>query len=529
MKSNKKFITKEVKIGKFLIGNNNPIKIQSMTNTDTLDAQKTSDQIMRLTDNGCDIVRVTTQGLKHAYACEKIKNILIKKGYNTAIVADIHFYYKVAFVAADFVDKIRINPGNFLEKRATFKEVILSDKDYMQSLNYTEEKLIPLIDKLKKNKVALRIGVNHGSLSDRIMTKYGNTKEGMVFSAIEYAKIFVKHNFHQLVFSIKSSNVKVMIDAYRLLVEELIKENLNYPLHLGVTEAGEGEDGIIKSSIGIGSLLLEDIGDTIRVSLTNDPIDEIKPAKEIAGIYDKYKDQQNIKISNGNKNIIIAIDKNQKVDKEEKNIDLIVDKKDNSIIFIEDLGFEKIKKQKYIIYNSSFPINKHVKLLNQFLKDKKLNSKILLNVKDFKFNLEEIAIIGSLLIDNLIEGIFIDNKDLNLILNILQASLKRNTKTDFISCPSCGRTLFDIQKITKKFKKEIPNIPNLKIAIMGCIVNGPGEMQDAEFGYVGAGKKLVDLYIDQKVVKKNILESLAFDEMIMLIKKRYKIEKSLNS
>jgi (E)-4-hydroxy-3-methylbut-2-enyl-diphosphate synthase len=523
MNSNKKFTTNEVKIGKFLIGNNNPIKIQSMTNTDTLDVIKTSEQIMRLSDNGCDIVRVTTQGLKHAYACEKIKNILIKKNYNTAIVADIHFYYKVALAVADFVDKIRINPGNFLEKRATFKEIIQSEEENLQSLNYTEEKLIPLIEKLKKNKVALRIGVNHGSLSDRIMTKYGNTKEGMVKSAIEYAKIFVKHNFHQLVFSMKSSNVKVMIDAYRLLVDEMIKGNLNYPLHLGVTEAGEGEDGIIKSSIGIGSLLLDGIGDTIRVSLTNDPIEEIKPAKEIAEISNKYKNQENIRILNENKNIIIAIDKNQKV--ENKNIDLIVQEKDSSIIFADDLDFEKIKDHKYIIYGSLFPINNHVKLLNLFLKDKKLDSKILLNVKDFKYNLEEIALIGSLIIDNLIDGVLINSKDLNLILNILQAALKRNTKTDFISCPSCGRTLFDIQKITLKLKKEIPNIPNLKIAIMGCVVNGPGEMQDAEFGYVGAGKKLVDLYVDQKIVKKNVLETLAFDELLKLIKQRYKIEK----
>jgi (E)-4-hydroxy-3-methylbut-2-enyl-diphosphate synthase len=518
---NKKYFTKEVRIGNFLIGNNNPIKIQSMTNTDTLDVIKTSDQIMRLSDNGCDIVRVTTQGLKHAYACEKIKNILLKKNYNTAIVADIHFYYKVALIASDFVDKIRINPGNFLEKRATFKKVIQSDKENLESLNYTEEKLIPLIDKLKKNKVALRIGVNHGSLSDRIMTKYGNTKEGMVQSAIEYAKICVKHNFDQIVFSMKSSNVKIMIEAYRLLINEMNKENLNFPLHLGVTEAGEGEDGIIKSSIGIGALLLEGIGDTIRVSLTNDPLEEIAPAKEIAEIYDKYKTKENINISNDNKNIVIAIDKNQKIDN--KNIDLRIDKNDNSIVCVNDLDFDKIKEHKYIIYKSTFPINNNVKSLNQFLKNKKLNSKILLNVKDFKFNLEKIAIIGSFFIDNLIDGVFIDGKDLNVILNILQATLKRNTKTDFISCPSCGRTLFDIQKITLKLKKEIPNIPNLKIAIMGCIVNGPGEMQDAEFGYVGAGKKLVDLYVDQKVVKKNISETIAFDELLKLIKQRYKI------
>ncbi|NGX56016.1 MAG: 4-hydroxy-3-methylbut-2-en-1-yl diphosphate synthase (ferredoxin) [Candidatus Anoxychlamydiales bacterium] len=520
MKS-KKYISKEVKIGNLLIGNNNPIKIQSMTNTDTLDIEKTTSQIMNLSDHGCDIVRLTVQGISQAYACENIKNILLKKGYDIPLVADIHFFPKAAIIVSDFVEKVRINPGNYAEKRANYKKNNFTKEEYLQSLKITEEKFLPLIDKLKKNKVALRIGVNHGSLSDRIMSKYGNTKEGMVESAIEYAKICVKHNFHSIVFSMKSSNVKVMIEAYRLLVFELIKENLNYPLHLGVTEAGEGLDGEVRSAIGIGSLLLDGIGDTIRVSLTNDPIEEINPAYEISKIKEKYKDYKSINISKDNKNSILAVDIND--NNANKNIDFKVDPKDSSFLFLEDIEVieKKYKNHEYIIYTPIFPIHKNIRELFQKLEDKKINTKILLNTNNLKYSLENIAILGSLLIDGIIDGIFTNGDDLDIVLNIMQASRKRNSKTEFISCPSCGRTLFDIQKVVLKLKKEFSNIPNLKIAVMGCIVNGIGEMQDAEFGYVGAGKDLVDLYVNQKVIKKNILSKDAFFELKNLIEKKY--------
>ncbi|NGX29673.1 MAG: 4-hydroxy-3-methylbut-2-en-1-yl diphosphate synthase (ferredoxin), partial [Candidatus Anoxychlamydiales bacterium] len=349
MSNSKKFKTREVFISNIAIGANNPIRIQSMTNTKTEDIDATVAQILALENEGCEIARVTVQGKKQAYALEHIKNALVKKNSKIPIVADIHFYPPAAYIAADFVDKIRINPGNFAEKRAVFKETILTEIEYQDELKKAEEKLVLLIDKLKKNKVALRIGVNHGSLSDRIMTRYGNTIKGMVESAIEYANILIKHDFHNIVFSMKSSSSFITIEAYRALVEKMLTLGWDYPLHLGVTEAGDKDDGIIKSSVGIGALLLDGIGDTIRVSLTEDPTKEIEPAKKLVKLCSNRSKKQTTQFSDNsyliksisNRKTLLAI----KTTKE----DNITTLRDDKLNLIDIFYLENYKNPKEIL------------------------------------------------------------------------------------------------------------------------------------------------------------------------------------
>ena len=507
----KKYYSKKVLIGNIVIGGGSKIKIQSMTTTNTLDIEATSQQIMALSDNGCDIVRAAVQGSQEAFACEKIKNILVKKGYAIPLVADIHFFYKTALIASDFVDKIRINPGNFIDKRANFQNKVLTENEYTNELLKTEEKLLLLVEKLKKNKCALRIGVNHGSLSDRIMSKYGNTPYGMIISAIEYIEICRKYDFENIVLSMKSSSVKIMIEAYRMLTDEFCRLNYNYPIHLGVTEAGEGLEGEIKSSIGIGSLLIDGIGDTIRVSLTDNPINEIKPAQKLIKLHESYKDinLEKPKILE-NKNSFLAY-LNEDI---EKNIDMNILNNDENFIFLNDV----IKQSSFkdVVLNYAFPI---VKKVREFKKNK--DTRLLLNIKNLKLELENIAEIGLLFIDGYIDGLVIDKSQKDIALNILQACNKKNVKTEFISCPGCGRTLFDIQKAVRILKEKVPSIPNLKIAIMGCLVNGPGEMQDADFGYVGKGTNKVDLYIGKQVYEKDINSEEAVEKLLKLIEERF--------
>ena len=383
--------TREVMVGKVGVGGDNPIRIQSMTTSNTRDVNATVEQILRLENAGCEIVRVTVQGMSEARACEKIKNELIRLGCDIPLVADIHFYPPAAMHVADFVDKVRINPGNF----AKFERL--------------EEKFVPLIEKCKSRGCAMRIGTNLGSLSDRIMQHYGDTPKGMVVSALEYAEICRKYDYHDLIFSMKASNVKLMVEAYRLLVKEM---KWDYPLHLGVTEAGEGEDGRIKSAAGIGCLLLEGLGDTIRISLTEDPWNEIEPCKQLIKFVNQGKCDDNI--------------------------------------------------------------------------------------------IAAAAKYGKVLIDEEVDDIEDPEIDEQLKLNILQATGKRITKTEFISCPGCGRTLYDIQKVTKRIKTRMSDYPGLKIAIMGCIVNGPGEMADADFGFVGSKPGKIDLYKGKKCVERDI-------------------------
>ena len=505
------FKTKEISIGKVVIGGNNPVAIQSMTDTKTCDIEKTTSQIIELHDLGCQIVRVTVQGVQEALATEKIKNNLLKKGFDIPIVADIHFYPKAALIAAEFVDKIRINPGNYAEKRATFKETIFSDKSYLEELFKIEEKLFPLIEKLKKRKIPIRLGVNFGSLSDRVMTKYGNTIEGMVISAIEYTDILRKHNFHDIVFSMKTSNPTLTIQAYTALVERQKKLGYDYPLHLGVTEAGDEEDGTVKSSIAIGYLLLNGIGDTIRVSLTENPTKEIKVAKKLSGLFLPEPSIKKINIPT-RKKIEIYTKKNDKI-YTEKNIEL------ENFCFIENIDNFDIKdSDKNLVINFSSNILREIQ--NIYLKKLQFK-KIILNIPNFpeESKIEDIAKISCLIHNNLINSVIVKETDKKNILDILQGLGLIKYKTEYISCPGCGRTLFDLQSTSKLIKLKTSHLKDLKIAVMGCIVNGPGEMQDADFGYVGSGIKKIDLYVGNECVEKNIDEKDALEKLIMLIKK----------
>lgn len=624
--------TREVMVGNIGIGADNPIRIQSMTTSNTQDVQETVEQVMRLADAGCEIVRLTVQGNKEALACEKIKNSLVQKGYNTPLVADIHFYPKAAINVIDFVDKVRINPGNFVDKRASFKKNNYDDTSYLAEIAKIEDKFAPLVEKAKLQKKALRIGTNHGSLSDRIMNRFGDTPEGMIESAFEFARICRKMDFHDFIFSMKSSNPFVMIQAYRLLVAKMYELDWKYPLHLGVTEAGEGEDGRVKSAIGIGALLLDGIGDTIRVSLTEDPWFEIAPCKQLIDLQKSYENQgvalfeekyrtidesfkrpvkypKNIPMYQSaavylpvsleqmvSDDFFASIDLLENDQQQKKQIDkidgLVVD--DPMMIYeqrrkvldlihqginvvneyamkpqlrllelseaISDHKLRKMTKRfslnaveddtppeivKVVDGNVSewawikhlspamiffSPKSDRIHLGRQFfdwLQSEKLEIPVILNFS-YALSKEEVTIrasaeMGALLCDGLGEGIFIEAPlDLpflkSLSFSILQAARRRLVKTEFISCPSCGRTLFDLQEVTRRIKKRTDHLAGVKIAIMGCIVNGPGEMADADFGYVGSRPGKIDLYVGKECVEKNIDFDEAGDRLIALIK-----------
>ncbi len=602
--------TREVKVAGIGVGGANPIRVQSMTTSPTDDVEATVEQVCRLADAGCEIVRVTVQGRKEALACEHIKNQLLRKGYQTPLVADIHFYPPAAMLVADFVDKIRINPGNFADRRASFKEISYTDSSYLDELAKIEEKFAPLVLKCKKLGKALRIGTNHGSLSDRIMNRYGDSPEGMVASAIEYAEICRKHDFHQFVFSMKSSNTHVMIAAYRLLCARMYEMGWDYPIHLGVTEAGMGMEGRVKSAVGIGSLLLDGIGDTIRVSLTEDPWFEMDPCQRIIQFAERYANQPNSPFvevgrdyqaitkrkvkwpqqislhkdgsclmswqgqadltdygyqENGEKafggaEAVDALIKPfsgsfppctascfSQVAPEGKEVALMtLDQAANHVekqrfsstvgapfaLYIQDepaSSWSQIKtlKPSVIFLN---PLNNRMHTARQFfsfLKQETLEMPVILSFS-YSESKEQLPIAaamecGSLLCDGLGEGVWIQGdyevgllKDLSF--SILQGSRMRYTQTEFISCPSCGRTLFDLQEVTKEIKARTAHLPGVKIAVMGCIVNGPGEMADADFGYVGSQSGKIDLYVGKERVERNIPFAEGPDRLVALLK-----------
>ena len=616
-----RFKTIEVKVGPIAIGGKNPIHIQSMTTANTMNTSATVDESIRMIDAGCKLVRITAPSKKDAENLANIKNELRLKGYKTPLVADIHYTPNAAEIAAKIVEKVRINPGNYADKKK-FEEIDYTDESYNNELLRIEEKFTPLVQICKQNNTSMRIGTNHGSLSDRILSRYGDTPKGMVESALEFIRICRKHDYHNIVISMKASNTRVMVHAYRLLVNEMIKEGMKYPLHLGVTEAGEGEDGRIKSAVGIGTLLSEGIGDTIRVSLTEAPEQEMPVAQKILDHfknihnhkkiaetkqhqidYFQYEKRKTFQIENiGNKNVPIVISdlSNRKkitqasffslgyrysvpldkwhisemasdfiyIGENEINFEIpgtlriisnysswIEHKKGFPIFnlkeyekikdFSETLNFLKIYDHE--ITPSSIDILKNNKSLVIFLESENINC--IAAMRKFFFELMEEKIenpiiisrkyefnddeqlqisasidIGSLLIDGLGDGICISsnncsNKMLNSIsFGILQASRTRISKTEYISCPSCGRTLFDLQETTAKIRKVTDHLKGVKIGIMGCIVNGPGEMADADYGYVGTGPGKITLYKEKTVVKKNVPESEAVDALIDLIK-----------
>ena len=590
--------TREVFVGNVGVGGNNPVRIQSMTTSSTRDIDATIEQVIKLADLGCEIVRVTVQGIKEADACEGIKNGLIQRGYNIPLVADIHFFPPAAMRVSDFVDKIRINPGNFVDKRASFKVIEYDDGSYARELEKIEEKFTPLVEKCKQLKRVIRIGTNHGSLSDRIMNRYGDTPQGMVESALEFARICRKNDFHDLIFSMKSSNPQVMVLAYRLLAAEMTKLGWDYPLHLGVTEAGEGEDGRIKSAMGIGSLLLDGLGDTIRVSLTENAWNEIDPCKRLVALAESYEKASGVTpfadtyrdftaierrpilypkhlslhksgsvILEPTSTDIHSVDFYQQIGCAVKlgQVKLQADTADCLILRdgpskLKDIGIsslspltlneakqslfslieaivikdeenwddlETIKPQ--VIFLS--PTKNRLQYSRKFfdwLRSKNIQTPVILN---FTYNcskedlvIQAAAELGALLCDGLGEGIWIKGHyslDFlrNLSFSILQAARMRTSKTDFISCPSCGRTLFDLQEVSKRIRTRTGHLPGVKIAIMGCIVNGPGEMADADFGYVGSKPGMIDLYVGKNCVEKDITFDDADDRLVELIKK----------
>lgn len=516
-------------IGKVTIGDNNPIAVQSMTNTSTLDTDASAQQTERIAQAGGDIVRLTAQGVAHA---ENLANILAKvrsDGYSVPLVADIHFNPAAAFAAAAIVEKVRINPGNFVDPGRTFKNLEYTAEEYVAEIAKIEAKLIPLINICKEHNTALRIGVNHGSLSDRIMSHYGNTPAGMVESAMEFLRICRDQGFHDIAISIKASNVVVMVETVRLLVATMDKENMYYPIHLGVTEAGDGEDGRVKSAVGIGTLLSEGIGDTIRVSLSEAPENEIPVGKKLVEHISKMKEAPHIPgiLADGynyispQRRIADVLTINDKVTIGGENVPVAVG---------VDLEENEITPQVKVLTASTSNAPGEIKAKFHEMLQSADHTPVIVKLsygpdKSFSdITLEASADLGAILMAGFGDGIWIDaphidkSKLQSLSLAILQATRMRISKTEYIACPGCGRTLFDLQESLRKVREATSHLAGLKIAVMGCIVNGPGEMADADYGYVGAAKGNVSLYKNKECIIKNIPSEEALPLLIKLIK-----------
>jgi len=632
--------TREIQIGDIPMGGDNPIRIQSMTTVDTMDTLGSVEQTIRMVEAGCEYVRITAPSIKEAQNLANIKSELRKRGYNVPLVADIHFTPNAAEVAARIVEKVRVNPGNYADKKK-FDLLSYTEAEYKLELERIYTKFTPLVNICKEYGTAMRIGTNHGSLSDRIMSHYGDTPEGMVESAMEFIRMCEDLNFYNLCISMKSSNPQVMVKAYRLLVEKMVSENMNYPLHLGVTEAGDGEDGRVKSAVGIGTLLEDGLGDTVRVSLTEEPEREAPVAIALVNRYSQRKTT----LANQPKEEIIQLStdsptvpyQSQEVntfiggslvpriitDISNENLkdaqiltkvgyryDILLDKYhmgEQSVDFVylgdhlpsfnmpanlkQVYNFETWSNLKdktnihplytleeFVHVDNKDSVLNMVKIHNTDLTSSLFESLLLdktvvfiletdhthgmADQRQFFRNLQEIGIdnpviikryyrkedfsgpmgefmnpeepiskiqlyastdMGALLIDGLGSGIWIDSPATpleniaSLSFGILQATRSRISKTEYISCPSCGRTLFDLQETTQMIRSRTNHLKGLKIGIMGCIVNGPGEMADADYGYVGAGPDKVTLYRGQEVVKKNVSSAQALDELIKII------------
>ncbi len=526
-----KYASGIVHIGDLPLGGHYPIRVQSMTNTNTNDIQSTIAQSIRLVNAGCEMVRITAQGITEANNLALIRKGLRAKGIQVPLIADIHFNPRAAEIAAGIVEKVRINPGNYTDKRESHNN--LSEKEYNEELERIAERLHPLLSICRQNGTAIRIGTNHGSLSGRIMGRYGDTPEGMVESALEFGRICLHEGFHNVVFSMKSSNVRIMVQSTRLLAQKMKAEDMDFPIHLGVTEAGDGEDGIIKSAAGIGTLLEEGIGDTIRVSLTGAPEIEIPVAIAITERYNasrKLKNQENnrqpdpgikhfadrktIAVSGigGNSPVGVVAEKNGikwLTDEHSAFTESLPDHNLQQLEIIEG-NAEALRRQLENIKPGS---TRPVILKNSYQTDALL-----------RFQVDSAIDFGSLLIDGIGDAIWPIAPNIapetvnNTAFAILQATRARITRTEFISCPSCGRTLFDIEKTLQEVKAATRHLKGLKIAVMGCIVNGPGEMADADYGYVGAGPGNVTLYKRKEIAWKNIPQIEAIPLLIELIK-----------
>jgi len=568
--------TREIMVGNVGVGGDNPIRVQSMITSDTRDTEACVKQVLDLAEAGCEIVRITAQTKKYAANLENIRDGVRAAGCDVPLVADIHFKPDAAFEAAKWVEKIRVNPGNYADKKK-FEIREYSDEQYAEELDRIREDFTPLVELCKELGRAMRIGTNHGSLSDRIMNRYGDTPLGMVESALEFARIARDHDYHNFCFSMKASNPKVMIEAYRLLVARLDHEgpDWNYPIHLGVTEAGDGEDGRIKSAIGIGSLLADGVGDTIRVSLTEDAVYEIPVAQAIVASienshlsddpagsqrgtlsYDPFsyerRHSHEMKI-NGHKlgasNTIRVFTSRKKWDALAHKIDKLGDftpeavAEDSNIIELDPWDTASIQEVNAMREPQLVTVKDgchNAAVIHAFrLLASKLSAHHPILLKDTlepstdagKDFLDALLIasrnIGSLLCDGIGDAILIQGEEapgqsLRLAYNILQGAGSRIFKTDYVACPSCGRTLFNLQETTQKVRAATGHLKGVRIAIMGCIVNGPGEMADADFGYVGGAPGKINLYVGKQAVKFNIPEQEAVDRLTDLIREHDK-------
>ena len=615
----KRLPTMEVRIGQLTLGGDNPIRLQSMTTTDTMDTNGSVAQSIRMIDAGCELVRLTAPSKNEAENLGVIHTKLAKIGYHVPLVADIHFTPNAAEIAAKLIEKVRVNPGNYADKKK-FEEIDYTDESYQAELIRIETKFTPLVNLCKEYGTAMRIGTNHGSLSDRILSRYGDTPEGMVESAMEFIQICEKNDYHELVISMKASNTLVMVQAYRLLVHRMLQNGRCYPLHLGVTEAGDGEDGRIKSAVGIGALLEDGIGDTIRVSLTEEPEFEIPVARKLAEKYTnqsvyplsvaasklahnpfEYTRRNSHEIHNiGGKHVPVVIADmstktelipanfygfgyNYSVSLDKWNLqDLAADyvyigsnslnfevpgtlgvicdfnswkehfserigcypqltvdqlpelSKDQRAFLTltaeEELPATLAEYAKLTLVVSTKYDNK-TQLFRHFfsqLADAKIDIPVIIKIDSQESDVEKFQLTvssdaGSLFIDGYGDGIWISGDQPNTLINstafgILQATRTRISKTEYISCPSCGRTLFDLQETTAKIRERTSHLKGIKIGIMGCIVNGPGEMADADYGYVGTGPGKINLYKEKTVVRKNVAAEEAVDSLIDLIK-----------
>ena len=609
----------EVRIGQLTLGGDNPIRLQSMTTTDTMDTNGSVAQSIRMIDAGCELVRLTAPSKNEAENLGVIHTKLAELGYHVPLVADIHFTPNAAEIAAKLIEKVRVNPGNYADKKK-FEEIDYTDESYQAELIRIETKFTPLVNLCKEYGTAMRIGTNHGSLSDRILSRYGDTPEGMVESAMEFIQICEKNDYHELVISMKASNTLVMVQAYRLLVHRMLQNGRCYPLHLGVTEAGDGEDGRIKSAVGIGALLEDGIGDTIRVSLTEEPEFEIPVARKLAEKYTnqsvyplsvaasklahnpfEYTRRNSHEIHNiGGKHVPVVIADmstktelipanfygfgyNYSVSLDKWNLqDLAADyvyigsnslnfevpgtlgvicdfnswkehfserigcypqltvdqlpelSKDQRAFLTltaeEELPATLAEYAKLTLVVSTKYDNK-TQLFRHFfsqLADAKIDIPVIIKIDSQESDVEKFQLTvssdaGSLFIDGYGDGIWISGDQPNTLINstafgILQATRTRISKTEYISCPSCGRTLFDLQETTAKIRERTSHLKGIKIGIMGCIVNGPGEMADADYGYVGTGPGKINLYKEKTVVRKNVAAEEAVDSLIDLIK-----------
>ena len=594
----------EVYVGATPLGGAYPIRIQSMTNTVTMDTEACVEQAKRIIQAGGEYVRLTTQGVREAENLKNINISLRSQGYDTPLVADVHFNPNVADVAALYAEKVRINPGNYVDAARTFKKLEYTDEEYAQEIQKIRERLVPFLNICKENHTAIRIGVNHGSLSDRIMSRYGDTPEGMVESCMEFLRICVAENFTNVVISIKASNTVIMVQTVRLLAQQMEAENMAFPLHLGVTEAGDGEDGRIKSALGIGALLCDGLGDTIRVSLSEAPEAEIPVARKLVDYVTKRaghpyipgmeapdfnyihptrrKTQPVGNIGGDNLPVVISarlegnLDTNpqfkpdyiycgqQLPEKADANTGYIVDANvwDGTEGTYPAFNFKQMVELHHHPAKQKFLFMTYMALTEEVVAGLRLHPEVVIvaqsnhpnRLGEFRglvhqltcqglqnpvvffqhysdTNLEDLQIKaaadkGALIIDGLCDGILLFNQGNNIpvqkvdetAFGILQAGRVRTSKTEYISCPGCGRTLYDLEATIARIKAATSHLKGLKIGIMGCIVNGPGEMADADYGYVGAGRGKVSLYKRKECIEKNISEEQAVEKLIELKK-----------